>query len=521
MSPSKNRSPAKARQKVSRSSPRRKSGSGGQPKVAPASKDGEKQPRPLYTDGDVRRRIKIPGEGPDGPEWYRSPWRRDFARVIHCPSFRRQQGKTQLFPGAETDFFRNRLTHSLEVAQIAKSIAIKINNTEPFFKRPKFQIDTDLVETVALVHDIGHPPFGHTGEQALDECMKNKGGFEGNAQTLRILARLEKRQRFSNSSPTTGISPEGVDRRVGLNLCYRTLGSVLKYDKEIHYDRRTSDKLAKGYYRSEAAIVRNIKKYVTGADAFLGEFKTIECQIMDIADDIAYSTYDLEDSFKARFLTPLSMFGANEALINEVASRVSERLDEPYGRQQLIKCLFRVFKDLFEFDDEASKIDLNEEEGIALLIAHYSSLADKMTNSGYLRTAFTSELVGKFIDGIEVIHNDEIPALSVVRLRRPVLETVEVLKHFTFSSLIMSPRLKVTAFRGLEIVKALFKALTNRDGEGERLLPDDVLSVFSEIRDEDRDRVICDFIAGMTDRYAIEFYGRLTSERPETIFKPH
>jgi len=140
--------------------------------------------RRLYTEGDVRRRLRIPGEGPSGSEPYRTPWRRDYARVIHCPAFRRLQGKTQLFPGSETDFFRNRLTHSLEVAQIAKSIAIRINSTNPFFSRPNFHINTDLVETAALVHDIGHPPFGHNGEKALDECMKKRGGFEGNAQTL-------------------------------------------------------------------------------------------------------------------------------------------------------------------------------------------------------------------------------------------------------------------------------------------------------------------------------------------------
>lgn len=477
-------------------------------------------PRQLYTEGDFRRRIKIFGEGPTGVEPYRSPWRRDYARIIHSPAFRRQQGKTQLFPGTETDFFRNRLTHSLEVAQIAKSIALRLNATIPFFNRPGFQISPDLVESVALVHDIGHPPFGHNGEKALDECMKKKGGFEGNAQTLRILARLEKRQKFANSS-SVGIAPEGIDRRVGLNLCFRTLASVLKYDKEIPYDRRTADGLAKGYYRSEAAIVRLIKKHVTGRDDFKGEFKTVECQIMDIADDIAYSTYDLEDSFKARFLTPLSMFGANPKLINEVAKRVQKSLGEPYSPQRLLKCLFGVFKDLFEFGNELDGVDMNQEEGIALFIAHFSSLADKLMSSGYLRTAFTSDLVGKFIGGVEATPNVEIPALSTVHLKKETLEVVEVLKHFAFCSLILSPRLKVTEYRGLEIVKSLFDLLTDRDREGERLLPDDVHAIFAEIRDEDRDRVICDFIAGMTDRYAIEFYGRLTSERPETIFKPH
>jgi dGTPase len=291
-------------------------------------------PRSLYAVSDRTREIPA-----NNPEDYRTEWRRDYARVIHCPAFRRLQGKTQLFPGIETDFFRNRLTHSVEVAQIAKSIAIKLNATVPFFQRDGFAIDTDLVETAALVHDIGHPPFGHNGEKALDECMKSKGGFEGNAQTLRILAKLEKRGDRRDGASPSGILPLGLDGRVGLNLCHRTLGAALKYDAQIEYDRPQSSKLQKGYYTCEADLVRRIKQSVVGQPDFKG-FKTVECQIMDIADDIAYSTYDLEDSFKAKFLTPLSLFGPNEKLTDEVCKRVSQGLKRSYTRQEMVACLF-------------------------------------------------------------------------------------------------------------------------------------------------------------------------------------
>ena len=229
--------------------------------------------RPLYTDADKRREIAL-----SNPEPYRSEWRRDFARIIHCPAFRRQQGKLQLFPGSETDFFRNRLTHSLEVAQIAKSITNRLNGTIPFFQQSGFAIDTDLVEAAALVHDIGHPPFGHTGEAALDFCMKDKGGFEGNAQTLRILARLEKRERRSYASPS-GILAHGVDGRVGLNLCHRTLAAVLKYDKEIEYDRALSSVLDKGYYRCEHELVARIKKSVTGQKILQGNSRPLNARL--------------------------------------------------------------------------------------------------------------------------------------------------------------------------------------------------------------------------------------------------
>ena len=132
----------------------------------------------------------------------------------------------QLFPSPDSDFFRTRLSHSLEVAQIAKSMAIRINATEAQFK--KHPIDTDIVETAALAHDLGHPPFGHNGEYALDECMANDGGFEGNAQTLRVLTRLEKRQTIGSGAPVEN----EIENRAGLNLTFRTLAAVLKYDNE-------------------------------------------------------------------------------------------------------------------------------------------------------------------------------------------------------------------------------------------------------------------------------------------------
>ena len=211
------------------------------------------------------------------------------------------QGKTQLFPGVESDFFRNRLTHSLEVAQIAKSIALRLNSEDGFLRR--YPIDLDLIETAALAHDLGHPPFGHNGEEALDACMRSMGGFEGNAQTLRILARLEKKE------PEVPIGSK-ADDGVGLNLTYRTLASVLKYDRCIP-PQREDDALIKGYYCSERKLVKSIKKAVLGkGSAADGEFKTIECGIMDLADDIAYSTYDLEDTFKAGFVTPIQLVAA-------------------------------------------------------------------------------------------------------------------------------------------------------------------------------------------------------------------
>ena len=249
----------------------------------------------LYSDADYKRAIEI--EESD----HRSAFRRDNGRLIHSAVFRRLQGKTQLFPNYESDFFRNRLTHSIEVAQIAKGITEILNYSDDYFSR--HPIDTDLVETASLAHDLGHPPFGHNGEKALDDMMKAFGGFEGNAQTLRILSKLEKKNTFKKDYVPIS---EGKDQRCGLNLSYRTLASILKYDNEIPMHRRAGASPEKGYYYTEKDIVRDIKKAVLGEEG-KQKLKSVECQIMDIADDIAYSTYDLEDAFKAEFLCPLGI----------------------------------------------------------------------------------------------------------------------------------------------------------------------------------------------------------------------
>src|ERR1044072_2799677 len=152
----------------------------------PAQKKTSKSRKsvPLYGNRDVARESELRHQSTfDGQDGHNSEFRRDYARLIHSPAFRRLQGKTQLFPGTESDFFRNRLTHSMEVAQIAKGIALNLNSEEFFRDNP---LNTDLVELAALAHDLGHPPFGHNGEYALDERMREHGGFEGKAQTLPI-----------------------------------------------------------------------------------------------------------------------------------------------------------------------------------------------------------------------------------------------------------------------------------------------------------------------------------------------
>ncbi len=484
----------------------------------------------LYRAEDENRVLSLPEKISSIEESsYRTNFRKDYGRLIHSPAFRRLQGKTQLFPWAETDFFRNRLTHSLEVAQIAKMIAIKLNKTHPFFIQEGFQIDTDLVEFAGLAHDLGHPPFGHTGEHVLDNLMKQYGGFEGNAQTLRILAKIEKRQYNGGLL----INSQGIDCRCGLNLTYRTLASILKYNHLIPETRNDNEGIVKGYYKNETDLVKNIVTSVTGIEGYNDEFKTIECQIMDVADDIAYSTYDLEDAFKAKFISPLDCLSISDELASRIAQKVFGNTGES-DREKVRDILFRIFSkvclpDLNENDYkllcEICKPNKKGQYNTAEIEAFFSqkvSLAYntsmEIVNDGYIRTNFTSELVGIFISGVSVEINQDIPALSKVFLEKETREKVEVLKHFAFNSLILTPRLNIVSKRGFEIVGKIFDSLNEHGGDG--LLPDDHRNLYMQINKKEKSRIICDFIAGMTDRYAIEFYGRLTSENPETIFKP-
>jgi dGTPase len=472
---------------------------------------------PLYREGDYIREIKGAGTDFSKSEPYRSDFRRDYARLIHCASFRRLVGKTQLFPAIESDFFRNRLTHSLEVAQITKSIALKLNHEQKFLHQHG-RIDTDLVEVAGLAHDLGHPPFGHNGELALDKCMLQHGGFEGNAQTLRILSRLEKRT--TKDELGCGVTEEGQDLRFGLDLCARTLAAILKYDNEIPRRREEAGygKPIKGYYASEAPLVRQIKAAVTGRSDFGGMMNTVECSIMDIADDIAYSTYDLEDAFKAGFTSPVEMLAADNELLEDIAEGIK---NPAAGIDDVRGVLLAVFKDYLADFDSSARVGtgrLSGDDIVAAMNRHYRALS-RIASVGYVRTEFTSELVGAFIGGIRFEPNLEYPALSHVYLEDDTRLKVEVLKRFTYTSLIMSSRLKVAEFRGQEIVKEMFDELVKPAGN--RLLPDDFRRWTEFLEDEsDRVRVVCDFIAGMTDRYAVEFYGRLRSESPQSIFKP-
>src|SRR5471032_1145155 len=200
------------------------------------------------------------------PSKTRSPFRRDCDRVIHSTAFRRLMHKTQVFVSHEGDHYRTRLTHTLEVAQIARALARQLG------------LDEDLTETLALAHDLGHPPFGHAGERALDICLQAHGGFDHNAQTLRVVTALEHRYPDFD----------------GLNLTWESLEGIVKHNGPL--TERSG--AAVGRYR-EHGIPAGISDYVRTHDLEISSFASLEAQVAAIADDIAYDAHDIDDGLRA------------------------------------------------------------------------------------------------------------------------------------------------------------------------------------------------------------------------------
>ncbi len=340
---------------------------------------------------------------------FRPRFQRDRERILHTTAFRRLEYKTQVFINHEGDYYRTRLTHTLEVAQIGRSVARSLGLNE------------DLVETICLAHDLGHPPFGHSGESALSRLMKDFGGFNHNSQSLRIVTMLEARY------------PDFP----GLNLSWEVLEGMVKH--ETDYD-------------------------IAEAKQFNPELRGhLEAQIANLADDLAYTSHDLDDGLRSGMITPNQLDGiALWEIINEsIGRRRSETLDS-LSRHQIIRRLIN-----FEVTDLIQS-------------------TDRYLRRSNVKTALDVQ---------------KLP-FNVAGFSEDMYRRNRELKDFLFSNLYRHYRVVRMAAKSEIIVTELF----NIYQANPKTLPTEVQEFIPE---RGLERTICDYIAGMTDRFAIDEYKRL------------
>ncbi|MFZ5948349.1 MAG: dGTP triphosphohydrolase [Stygiobacter sp.] len=387
---------------------------------------------------------------------YRSPFQIDRDRIIHSSEFRRLQGKTQVFLPGEYDFYRTRLTHSIEVAQIGRSICNLLLSKKDFLD-DNFFIDSDLVESICLAHDLGHPPFGHAGERTLNRLMKKYGGFEGNGQTLRLVADIFYRDEdhYRGMNPTRAFI-DGI-------LKYKATFSDFK-NPENHFVYDESKKYIDFVFNN-----LNYKKFLKNADK-LNSFQSIECQIMDWADDTAYAINDLVDSISGGFINiaKLSQWQKEKKLNDFQSSIVEEIID--WIKSNKYKSKF------------GSKIG---EFISACSLKERKTFMDSITNRYKFQLVVPTEII----------------------------EQVNIYKQISVDLVFRSSALHQIEFKGDSMIENIFTMFENNYVKklGRfKILPDfnDKL-VREEKSKRIRARMICDYISGSTDSYAMRMYRRL------------
>jgi dGTPase len=349
----------------------------------------------------------------ESPPVGRSEFQRDRDRIVHSTAFRRLEYKTQVFVNHEGDLFRTRLTHSLEVAQIARSIARNLNLNE------------DLVEAISLAHDLGHTPFGHAGQDALNECMQEFGGFEHNLQSLRVVDLLEQRYGAFD----------------GLNLCFETREGILKH-----------------------CSIENARKLGAVGERFLRKQRpSLEAQIANLADEIAYNNHDVDDGLRSELISIEQL--AEVAIFARHLEQVQKRFPALADRRLIHETVRLMINTLVS--------DLTEQSRRLIAEHRPASLQD-------VRIA---------------------PAL--IAFSAEIREQQQELKTFLRRHLYQHYRVARMSSKAKRIIRDLFQAFL---GDA-RLLPPE----FQVRAADDLPRAIADYVAGMTDRYAIREHRRLFS----------
>jgi dGTPase len=395
-------------------------------------------PRSVYACDPGRSRGRLFDEPPSKT---RSPFRRDCDRVIHSTAFRRLKHKTQVFVFHEGDHYRTRLTHTLEVAQIARALARQLG------------LDEDLTETLALAHDLGHPPFGHAGERALDTCLERHGGFDHNAQTLRIVASLEHRYPEFN----------------GLNLTWESLEGIVKHNGPL----TARDGTALGRYRARG-VPRGISDYLATYDLELWSFASLEAQVAAIADDIAYDAHDIDDGLRA------ALFRVDDLKVMPLTAGLIAEIDRHYPGLDDIRRGAELVREL-----------------ISYLIG--AVIAEALRRIEIARPGSVED-VRNYGDGL-------------IAFSAAAAQAEAEIKAFLKQRMYRHPRVMRVMGDAEAILFDLFARYQKVPGDlpPEWLPPD---GANSETETE-RARRIGNFIAGMTDRFAMTEHQRLFDSTPD------
>ncbi len=391
------------------------------------------RPRAPWASDPAQSRGRLFDE-PESPT--RTPFQRDRDRIIHSTAFRRLKHKTQVFVAHEGDHFRTRLTHTIEVAQIARALARAL------------RCDEDLAEALALVHDFGHTPFGHTGEDALNDKMAGWGGFDHNAQSLRIVTRLERRYAEFD----------------GLNLTWETLEGLVKHNGPL------TDAAGQGL--GGRAVPRSILDYNELHDLELDRYASLEAQCAAIADDIAYNAHDIDDGLRAGLLT-LDMLAAvslPRSLLQEVRALYPALDPVRTGHELVRRQITRMVEDVI--------VTAN-----ARLAEIAPDSADAVRNAGRPIVTFSDSMA----------------------------QAEKELKAFLFKHIYRHAEVVRVRAEADRIVRRLFDAYY----ADPRAMPEGWRGVLDRAEPRIKARHVADFLAGMTDTYAVKEYVRLFDQTPD------
>jgi dGTPase len=362
---------------------------------------------------------------PEADSATRTPFARDRDRIIHSTAFRRLKEKTQVFVAHEGDYYRTRLTHSLEVAQIARSIAKALG------------LDDDLAETVALAHDLGHPPFGHAGEDALAECMAPFGGFDHNVQTFRVVTELEHR----------------YPQFVGLNLSWETLEGVIKHNGPVR------GRLGEPAWRAVAV-------YDEKQDLRLSTFASAEAQVAALADDIAYNNHDVDDGLQAEVF------------------RIEDLKDVPL----IGPALESVRADYPDIDDRMLRLE-GVRRMIGVMVNDVIAEARRVAAAERLSSPEDVRVLGR----------------QMIGFSPGVFEDLARLRAFLYERMYRHFRVNRSRSVSRRIIAEMFQLFMIEPD----VLPGEWSLNAAALEDGQRARHVCDYIAGMTDRFAIEEHRKL------------